>query len=81
MPGLCLALLSGAVEAEPRHGLSTFGDLKYPADFKHFDYVNPQAPKGGTVKLRDIGTFDNLNPFIIKGVKLRGMAAVAQSLP
>jgi microcin C transport system substrate-binding protein len=79
--GLCLALTSGAALAEPRHGLSTFGDLKYPADFKHFDYVNPQAPKGGTVRLRDIGTFDNLNPFIIKGVKLRGMGAIAQTLP
>jgi microcin C transport system substrate-binding protein len=79
--GLCLALVSGAALAEPRHGLSTFGDLKYPADFKHFDYVNPQAPKGGTVKLRDIGTFDNLNPFIIKGVKLRGMGAIVQTLP
>jgi len=79
--GLALGLLSGAAMAEPRHGLSIFGDLKYPADFKHFDYVNPQAPRGGTVKLRDIGTFDNLNPFIIKGVKLRGMGANAQNLP
>jgi microcin C transport system substrate-binding protein len=73
--------LTSTSMAEPRHGLSTFGDLKYPADFKHFDYVNPAAPKGGTVRLRDIGTFDNLNPFIIKGVKLRGMGAIAQTLP
>jgi microcin C transport system substrate-binding protein len=79
--GIALAFLSGAALAEPRHGLSTFGDLKYPADFKHFDYVNPNAPKGGTVRLRDVGTFDNLNPFIIKGVKLRGMGAIAQNLP
>jgi len=34
--------------AEPRHGISTFGDLKYPAGFDHFDYVNPDAPKGGS---------------------------------
>lgn len=67
--------------AEPRHGMSIFGDLKYRPDFKHFDYVNPAAPKGGEVRLRDIGSFDNLNPFIIKGVKLRGMGAVAQGLP
>ena len=79
--GFSLVAATGAVLAEPRHGLSTFGDLKYPADFKHFDYVNPQAQKGGTVRLRDVGTFDNLNPFIIKGVKLRGMGAIAQTLP
>ena len=47
--------------AEPRHGISAFGDLKYPADFTHFDYVNPDAPKGG--KIATIGivardTFD-----------------------
>ncbi len=42
------ALIIGTVAtaAEPRHGLSIFGDLKYAADFKHFDYVNPDAPKG-----------------------------------
>jgi microcin C transport system substrate-binding protein len=79
--GLALAMWAGAAGAEPRHGLSTFGDLKYPVGFRHFDYVNPDAPKGGRVKLRDIGTFDNLNPFIIKGVKLRGMGAIAQGLP
>jgi microcin C transport system substrate-binding protein len=72
---------ASAALAEPRHGLSIFGDLKYAADFKHFDYVNPSAPKGGEVRLRDIGSFDNLNPFIIKGIKLRGMGAVAQGLP
>jgi microcin C transport system substrate-binding protein len=71
---------SGAL-AEPSHGLSIFGDLKYGPDFKHFDYVNPNAPRGGEVRQRDIGTFDNLNPFIIKGTKLRGRGAIAQRLP
>ena len=51
-----------------RHGLSLFGDLKYPADFKHFDYVNPQAPKGGQVRQSVIGTFDNFN-IVVSGVK------------
>ena len=51
-----------------RHGLSLFGDLKYPAGFKHFDYVNPQAPKGGVVRLSGFGTFDNFN-IVISGVK------------
>ncbi|MCV5968787.1 hypothetical protein, partial [Lactococcus petauri] len=43
------------------------GTLKYPADFKHFDYVNPVAPKGGEVRLAEIGGWDSLNPFIVKG--------------
>ena len=51
-----------------RHGLSLFGDLKYPAGFKHFDYVNPNAPKGGVVRLGGFGTFDNFN-IVIRGVK------------
>ena len=70
-------MAAGAAGAEPRHGLSSFGDLKYPPDFPHFDYVNPDAPKGGEVRLRDIGSFDNLNPFILKGIKLRGVGATA----
>lgn len=71
------AVAAVAAVAEPRHGLSSFGDLKYPPDFPHFDYVNPDAPKGGEVRLRDIGSFDNLNPFILKGIKLRGVGAMA----
>jgi microcin C transport system substrate-binding protein len=51
-----------------RHGLSLFGDLKYAADFTHFDYADPAAPKGGALNLATVGTFDNLNPFILKGV-------------
>lgn len=49
------------------HGISIYGDLKYPATFTHFDYVNPNAPKGGEIKLSDFGSFDTFNPFIIKG--------------
>ncbi len=51
-----------------RHGLSLFGELKYPAGFKHFDYVNPEAPKGGTVRQIAFGTFDNFN-LVVAGVK------------
>ena len=51
-----------------RHGLSLFGDLKYPAGFKHFDYVNPQAPKAGIARQIAFGTFDNFNP-VVAGVK------------
>ena len=57
-----------ADEKEWRHGLSLFGDLKYPADFKRFDYVNPAAPKGGTVRQISLGTFDNFN-MVVSGVK------------
>jgi microcin C transport system substrate-binding protein len=53
---------------EWRHALSLFGDVKYPADFKRFDYVNPDAPKTGTLRLVEIGTFDNFNP-VIAGLK------------
>jgi microcin C transport system substrate-binding protein len=51
-----------------RHGLSLFGDVKYPADFKRFDYVNPDAPKGGVARQIAIGTFDNFN-LVVAGVK------------
>ena len=51
-----------------RHGLSLFGDLKYPANFPAFDYVNPKAPKAGTVRLIALGTFDNFN-LVVAGVK------------
>ena len=57
-----------------RHGLSLFGDLKYPSDFRHFDYVNPQAPKAGGVRLMALGTFDNFNPAM---AGLKGLFAAA----
>lgn len=57
------------------HGLAMHGAPKYPPDFKNFEYVNPDAPKGGKVKLAAIGTFDSLNPFIIKGVAAAGVRA------
>ena len=51
-----------------KHGLSLFGELKYPEGFKHFDYVNPAAPKGGAVRQIAFGTFDNFN-IVVAGVK------------
>ena len=51
-----------------RHGLSLFGDLKYPEGFKHFDYVNPAAPPGGAIRQIAVGTFDNFNQ-VVSGVK------------
>jgi len=49
------------------HGYSFFGNLKYPADYPHFDYVNPDAPKGGEISLYAPGTFDSMNPYSRKG--------------
>lgn len=51
-----------------KHGLSLFGDLKYPPGFKHFDYVNPNAPQGGVLRQVAFGTFDNFNS-VVAGVK------------
>ena len=75
-----LAVAAIGASAEPRHGLSLFGDLKYPANFTHFDYANPDAPKGGTVKYAAIGTFDTLNLFQLKGTKLAGIGATFDTL-
>ena len=61
-------------------GMSLFGDLKYGPDFQHFDYVNPDAPKGGTMRLLAIGTFDTLNPFVVKGVPAAGVGQIFDTL-
>jgi microcin C transport system substrate-binding protein len=64
-----------------RHGLSLFGDVKYPPDFKRFDYVNPDAPKGGTVRQIALGTFDNLNlAVVVKGNPADGLGLIYASL-
>ncbi len=80
-----LALLMAATpalasDAIVGHGLSMYGDLKYPANFAHFDYVNPDAPKGGTLRLAAQGTFDNLNPYILKGVSAPGLGLTFDTL-
>ncbi len=64
-----LVLAGGAAGAEAvkRHGLTLVGSLGYPPDFAHRTYVNPDAPKGGAVKLHAIGSFDSFNPYIVKG--------------
>ncbi len=69
-----------ADEPQPAHGLAMHGDLKYGPDFKHFDYVNPNAPKGGNIRLGAIGGFDSLNPFIIKGNSAGGASFVYDTL-
>lgn len=75
---LACQALAGTVKVS--HGVSVFGDLKYGADFGHFDYVNPDAPKGGTLKLWGLDTFETLNPFILKGRKEAWNALVFDTL-
>ena len=76
-----LALLVALeAKAEPKHGLSLFGDLKYQAGFKQFGYVNINAPKGGRIALSAIGGFDSLNPFIIKGRPAQQLGLIYDTL-
>ena len=80
---LLSVLVNGSANAAPRHGLSPFGELKYAADFKNFDYVNPDAPKGG--KVSQIGpsgrtTFDSFNAFILKGDSAQGLELLFDTL-
>ena len=77
----CLVLVSaGAAGARPEHGLSLFGDLKYGPDFTHFDYVEPDAPKGGTLHLAAVDSYDTLNPFTLKGVSAAGAGLPFETL-
>ncbi|MCJ2014874.1 extracellular solute-binding protein [Methylobacterium sp. J-076] len=77
-----------AAEEGGRHGLSSFGDLKYAADFPHFDYVNPLAPKGGrfsgqiasTIGNQSLGTFDTLNIYVLRGSGAAGIEFTFDSL-
>jgi microcin C transport system substrate-binding protein len=88
--GLVAALSRGAQaqEGAERHGMSGFGDLKYPADFKQFDYVDPNAPKGGMFSHvgstrafnQNFLTFNSLNTYILKGDGAQGMELTFASL-
>src|SRR5437870_12593159 len=82
---------AGQIEAaqdSERHGMSAFGDLKYPLDFQHFDYVNPNAPKGGVFSHvgatrafnQNFLTFNSLNSFILKGDGAQGMELTFASM-
>jgi microcin C transport system substrate-binding protein len=76
---LCMA--AALTEAAPRHALTLYGEKpKYPADFQHFEYVNPEAPKGGTLRQAGFGSFDSLNPFINKGVAADDIGLIYDTL-
>jgi microcin C transport system substrate-binding protein len=58
------------------HALSLVGEPKFGPDFKHFDWVNPNAPKGGTVRMWDLGSFDSLNGFTVRGSPAEGLGLI-----
>lgn len=77
---LCLVAVLCSINsfayAAPRHAVALHGDVKYPENFTHFDYTNPNAPKGGTLRMGVVGTYDSLNPFIIKGAPAGGVSGL-----
>ena len=76
-----LACSAGAAEPTYKgHGIAMHGDLKYGPDFTHFDYVNPDAPKGGELREYGLGTFDSFNPFVIRGIPDRNSARIYDTL-
>jgi microcin C transport system substrate-binding protein len=79
-----LLLFAGSAVADDapvqHYALSLIGAPKYPADFQHFDYVNPDAPKGGLVRVAGIGSFDSLNPVLYKGEQAAGLGLVYETL-
>ena len=81
---LALAAFAGQASAEEgltgAHALSMFDDVKYGPDFEHFDYADPNAPTGGGIRLAALGTFDSLNPFILKGNPAAGSGLIYDNL-
>ncbi|HYH38316.1 MAG TPA: extracellular solute-binding protein [Azospirillum sp.] len=75
-----VAGMAAGAQAAPRHAIALYGEPKYGPDFTHFDYVNPDAPKGGKVTLTSIGSFDTLNPYTIKGVPAAGLGLTYDTL-
>ncbi len=69
-----------ANQKEAEHAFAMHGKPKYGENFKHFEYVNPLAPKGGKLINEAMGTFDSFNPFILKGVKAAGLGLIYDSL-
>jgi microcin C transport system substrate-binding protein len=79
--GLFLAGLVCTAQAAPEHALTLYNEApKYPANFKHFDYANPDAPKGGLFRQAGFGGFDSLNPFINKGVPADDIGLIYDTL-
>lgn len=79
--GIALLSMASLTMANPKHAQTLYDEPpKYPADFTHFDYVNPDAPKGGTLRQAGFGGFDSLNPFINKGVAADDIGMIYDTL-
>jgi microcin C transport system substrate-binding protein len=74
------ALPIRAEEPAPAHGVAMHGDVRYGPGFEHFEYVNPDAPKGDSLSLSAIGSFDTLNPYVLRGVAAAGLGLVYDTL-
>ena len=72
--------MSPTFAADWQHGLSLFGKPELPRGFAHFPYVNESAPKGGSLRIAAIGSFDNLNQFTIKGNAASGLGLIHDTL-
>nr|WP_242480412.1 extracellular solute-binding protein [Rhodovibrio sodomensis] len=77
LPQRTLRALEGV---PPRHGVAMHGTVKYGPTFDHFDYVNPDAPKGGIAKMPAEGTYDSFNPYVLKGQPAEAMGLVFETL-
>ncbi len=77
---LLLIAVTTAQASSARHAIAMHGTPKYDASFRHFDYVNPDAPKGGTLRRHVIGTFDSFNPYIPKGNAAAGTGYLYDTL-
>lgn len=77
---LILSLTSMEGFSQESHGVSLNGQPKYKKGFRHFDYVNPNAPKGGVLKRASEGSYDSLNPFVLKGTAAAGIGIIYDSL-
>ena len=81
---ISILLIINIAKAEDKnnyvHAISVFDEIKYDKNFKHFDYVNPAAPKGGKIRLAERGSFDSLNQFILKGLPAVGLDSIYESL-
>ena len=69
LAALAIPLTAATATAEPKHGIAMHGEPALPADYTHFPYANPDAPKGGSITYGVVGTFDSLNPFVLKSMR------------
>ncbi|MGI9273652.1 MAG: extracellular solute-binding protein [Endozoicomonas sp.] len=80
LPAILCLMLAGPAFSSKVSSMTMHGDAKYQSGFEHFDYVNPDAPKGGTLRMSAMGTFDSLNAYIDKGTSAAGLSSIYDTL-